>query len=286
MFQAPVQLPVIYAVALSTTRELGYPVVTITLVAELFGQLNSEFSGGQVYQAATMLVLATMLIIVLGRFRLHRRTAKVRIAEEEGMRHVLEERTRIARELHDVVAHHMSVIAIQASTAPYRFDHGRPEVDREFQAIGSSARDALQELRQVLDVLRGSAPAAMPGLTDLPKLVESSRLAGVPVRMIMDHPAPEPGPDVGYAAYRIVQEALSNVIRHATCATATVRIALEPAGLVVEVINERPPRPAGGPNPGGHGLTGIRERAEATGGKVWIGPTDRGGFLVRAILPA
>ncbi len=285
MLQAPVQLPVVYAIAVSTTRQVCYPVVSITLVAELFSQLHSEFSGGEVYQAAAILVLATMLTVVLGRFRVHRRTARFRIAEEVGLRHVLEERARIARELHDVVAHHMSVIAVQASTAPYRLEPGRPEVDREFQAIGSSAREALRELRQVLDVLRGAEPAATPGLTDLPKLIESTRLAGVPVRMISNGPAPAPGPEVQYAAYRIVQEALSNVIKHAAGADTAVWIANRPAELTIDVINERPPARPGPANPAGHGLTGMRERAEAIGGTVLVGPTDRGGFQLRATLP-
>jgi signal transduction histidine kinase len=91
---------------------------------------------------------------------------------------------------------------------------------------------------------------------------------------------------VQYAAYRIVQEALSNVIRHAAGADTTVRIASAPAGMIIDVINECPPSRVGPSNPSGHGLTGIRERAEATGGTAWVGPTDRGGFWVQATLPA
>ncbi|WP_152361488.1 sensor histidine kinase [Microlunatus speluncae] len=284
LFQAPVQLPVIYAFALSAPRRVCYPAVVITLITEALSQLNSEFGGG-VFQSAALLVLATMLAVVLGRFRVHRRTARVRIAEEEGMRQVLEERTRLARELHDVVAHHMSVIAVQASTAPYRLDPGRPEVDREFQAIGSSAREALQELRQVLDVLRGSESAPTPGLNDLPKLIESTRLAGVPVRMIMNGSTLVPAPEVQYAAYRIVQEGLSNVIKHAPGAETAVWIAVRTAGVAIDVINERPPARSGPPNPSGHGLIGMRERAEAVGGTLLVGPTDRGGFQLRAALP-
>ncbi len=223
---------------------------------------------------------------MFARFRVHRRRTKVQIAEEVGQRRVLEERTRIARELHDVVVHHMSVIAVQATTAPYRLESGlSAEVALEFQAIGASARASLHELRQMLDVLRGSESAATPGLNDLSKLIESTRMAGIPTLMIMNGAAPAPPSDVQHAAYRIVQEALSNVIKHAPGAATTVMVANQPPDLAIDVINKRPPVPTRPPNPPGHGLIGVRERAEAAGGTVLTGPTGDGGFRLRALLP-
>ncbi|WP_152361490.1 sensor histidine kinase [Microlunatus speluncae] len=289
--QLAAHLPVIFLVAISTPRRICYPAVLITLAAGL-SAIPQDFghSLNVIVQGAVIWSLATVLAMVLGRTRLQRRNAVVRIAEAEGRRQVLEERTRIARELHDVVAHHMSVIAVQASTASYRIKAGPPaELDDEFRAIGTSARESLRELRQVLDVLRGRDDGGRPGLADLPKLIESTRLAGIPVRLtspdsLPEQENPEQESRVEYAAYRIVQEALSNVIKHAAGAATTVRIDRpEPAVLRVSVINE-PSRP-GPPNPDGHGLVGMRERAGAIGGTVLVGPTESGGFRVEATLP-
>ncbi len=285
-FQLTSQLPVVYAVALSSRRQVAYPLTAITLAAGFIAPYGSEFGYGPATSAAAFWIPAMGLTVVLARFRVHRRQAKVRIAEEVGLRRVLEERNRIARELHDVVAHHMSVIAVQASTAPYRLDSGRlsTEVAQEFQAISASARGSLQELRQVLDVLRGAESTATPGLNELPKLIESTRLAGVPARMIMNGTASAPSADVQYAVYRIIQEALSNVIKHAPGAETVVKVAIRPPDLMIEVINERSPTRSAHPNPPGHGLTGVRERAQAADGTVTAGPTDDGGFQLRAIL--
>ncbi len=284
--QLAAHLPVIYLVALSVPRAIRYPAVAATLLGGLSAiPQGFGYSLNVVVQGAVIWTLATVLAVVMGRTRLQRRNAVIKIAEEQSRLRVLEERTRIARELHDVVAHHMSVIAVQASTAPYRIDPGGgDEVSREFQAIGASARESLREMRQVLDVLRGQE-VGMPGLTDLPKLIESTRSAGISVTLISPASPADQESAAGYAAYRIVQEALSNVIKHAAGAATSVRIDRpEPGVLRVEVINEPPARP-GPPNPGGHGLVGMRERAEGIGGTVQVGPTEGGGFQVRATLP-
>jgi signal transduction histidine kinase len=284
--QLAAHLPVIYLVAVSAPRSICYPAVAITLAAGLSAiPQGLGYSLNVVVQGAVIWALATVLAVVLGRARLQRRNAVIKIAEEQSRLRVLEERARIARDLHDVVAHHMSVIAVQASTAPFRIDPGaREETSREFRAIGASARESLQELRQVLDVLRGREDVGRPGLADLPKLIESARLAGVPVRLIGPGPVPEAGPEIGYAAYRIVQEALSNVIKHAAGSATTIRIDRTADRLELEVINDRPERPAS-PSTDGHGLVGIRERADAVGGTVQTGPTATGGFRVGASLP-
>ncbi|WP_152360302.1 sensor histidine kinase [Microlunatus speluncae] len=285
-FQLASQLPVIYAVALSPRRQVAFPLAAITLTAGFIAPYGSEFGYGPATSAAAFWIPAVALAVVLARFRVHHRRTKVRMAEEVEQRQALEERTRIARELHDVVAHHMSVIAVQASTAQYRIDSGlTAEIAEEFQSIGTSAQRSLQELRQVLGVLRGPEIAARPDLNDLPKLIESTRLAGVPARMIMNGAAATPTADLQYTAYRIIQEALSNVIKHAPGAKTTVTVEIRPHDLVIDVINKPASVRRDPPNTPGHGLTGVRERAEAAGGSMLARAVYGGGFQLRAVLP-
>jgi signal transduction histidine kinase len=212
----------------------------------------------------------------------------------EGERAVLEERQRIARELHDVVAHHMSVIAIQAEAAPYKAPDPPKELVESFAEIRASALSGLNELRRVLGVLRSEAPdtAPQPGLDDLDGLLESARGAGVTVTAgVTGTPRPLPA-GVDLSAYRIVQEALSNAMRHAPGAPVQVKLYYGDAALVVEVRNTSPPG-ARGPaendggvgEGGGHGIIGMRERATMLGGHLQAGPTEKGEFLVTAALP-
>lgn len=213
----------------------------------------------------------------------------------EGERALLEERQRIARELHDVVAHHMSVIAIQAEAAPYKTADPPAELVESFSQIRASALSGLHELRRVLGVLRSAGPdtAPQPGLDDLPALLESARNAGVTVTAEASG-IPEPisaGADL--SAYRIVQEALSNAMRHAPGSAVQVRLYYGEAALVIEVRNSH--RPGGAPaawgqdgdaEPGsGQGIVGMRERAAMLGGHLSAGPTGDGEFLVTAVLP-
>ncbi|WP_169807658.1 sensor histidine kinase [Herbidospora mongoliensis] len=205
-------------------------------------------------------------------------------------RQLPDERARIARELHDIVAFHMSVIAVQAATAPYRIEDGvSEEVSREFQTINVGARESLREMRQLLSALRHAGDAPSPGLADLPRLVESTRHAGLAVRLTIADPPHPPGPAVSLTAYRIIQEALSNVVRHATGAPTAVRVRTNDAGdrLLVEVENGRP----GADLPdltsarSGFGLVGMRERVAALGGELTTGSDGHGGFTVSATLP-
>ena len=211
----------------------------------------------------------------------------------EGERALLEERQRIARELHDVVAHHMSVIAIQAEAAPYKTPDPPKELVESFAEIRASALSGLKELRRVLGVLRSETPdtTPQPGLGDLDGLLESARSAGVTVTAGITG-TPRPLPDgVDLSAYRIVQEALSNAMRHAPGAAVEVKLYYGDAALVVEVRNECPPgyRTAetqdGAGEGGGHGIIGMRERATMLGGHLQAGPTEKGEFLVTAALP-
>nr|WP_312038510.1 sensor histidine kinase [Streptomyces galbus] len=229
-------------------------------------------------------------------------------AEERARRTLLEERNRIARELHDVVAHHMSVISIQAQVAPHLVENPSRELRENLDGIRQNALEALAELRRVLGVLRSENPddpyglgatggaaadAPQPTLDHLDALIENPRAAGLDVVSEVRGPAPVYPPGVQLSAYRIVQEALSNAMRHAPGARVRVELTHRPDGLCLEITNSRPsrpgPRPAGadaGAGPGmGHGLLGMRERAAMLGGRVTAHPTLHGGFCVLAFLP-
>ncbi len=207
--------------------------------------------------------------------------------EEEARRAVADERVRIARDLHDVVAHHLSVIVVQAEAAQEVLAT-RP--DRAGDAMGTvadTARTALGELRLVVGVLRsdgGRAP--QPDLDAVDDLVASVRQAGLEVAVRTEGEPRVVGGVVGVAAYRVVQEALTNVLRHAAAGQAEVALAYGDDALVVTVSDDgrggRMPDPD---RPGGHGLAGMRERVTVLGGSLDAGPRAEGGFAVRARLP-
>ncbi|MER7891213.1 histidine kinase [Micromonospora sp. NPDC094482] len=207
---------------------------------------------------------------------------------EKARRAVLEERTRIARELHDVVAHHMSMLAVRAETAPYRLEAVPEPARAEFVAIADSARAALTDMRRLLGVLRSESDEArtapQPGLAELPALVESAERAGMAVTLDTDVPTEPPAP-VGLATYRIVQEGLANAARHAAGAVVRVTLRARDGELAVRVVNDGGGTPGPAGRGGGHGLTGMRERAVSLGGTFTAGPTDDGGYAVDALLP-
>lgn len=213
-------------------------------------------------------------------------------ADERARRTLLEERHRIARELHDVVAHHMSVISIQAQVAPHLVQDPSDELKKNLAGIRENALEALAELRRVLGVLRSEeAPSQsarhtpQPSLERLGSLVASVRSAGLAVTLsTTGEPRPLP-PGVELSAYRIVQEALSNVMRHAPGASARVEIGHRAAGLTVRVTNTAPLRPAHTSHGVRHGLLGMRERTTMLGGDLATGPAPGGGWEVTAILP-
>src|SRR5215475_3131344 len=191
-------------------------------------------------------------------------------AEQERLA-VLEERTRIARELHDVVAHHMSLIAVRAETAPYRLTGLSETAKAEFGSLSEVAREALVEMRRLLGVLRHDQPAALapqPQLADLPALIDAARQAGLSVELSAP-PAPGPVPSgVGVCAYRIVQESLSNASQHAPGAAVTVSVGHDAGTVLLRVANGpgEAADPAGSEHGPGHGLTGMRERVALLGG--------------------
>ncbi|MFE5589373.1 sensor histidine kinase [Streptomyces sp. NPDC056549] len=222
-------------------------------------------------------------------------------AEERARRALLEERGRIARELHDVVAHHMSVISIQAQVAPHLVENPSPELRENLAGIRQNAVDALTELRRVLGVLRGDGAAGdaaagvrhapQPTLDRLGELLANVRATGLDVTAETVG-APRPlSPGTELSAYRIVQEALSNAMRHAPGGRAAVATHYHADGLTVRVTNTAATRPvgsvpSGGGREPGHGLLGMRERTAMLGGELAAGPTPDGGWDVTATLPA
>ena len=214
-------------------------------------------------------------------------------AEEAGRRLVVEERTRIARELHDVVAHSLSIITVQASTARFRHQDFSDEAGAEFDRIAGQSRQALDEMRGLLRVMRGSDEEAdrkpQPGLDDIAELVAQAGASGA--RITLDEPEGDWSAGIGMltglSAYRIVQEAISNALRHAPGSTVHVEVGRRAANVIVTVSNSAPPDVVQRPleHGAGHGLVGMRERAATLGGSVEVGPTDDGGFAVRAVLP-
>jgi signal transduction histidine kinase len=225
----------------------------------------------------------------------HDLTTERRLTQvEQARRVVLEERARIAREMHDVVAHHMSLIAVRAETAPYRLSDEPGTRESEFLAIASASRAALTDMRRLLGVLRSdpdAAATAPSGLAAIPAMVEAAGAAGLEVTMTSTSrpEAVTATPAVEQCAYRIVQEAISNATRHAPGAAIRITVTTDDRALHVSVHNTDP-----GPSPstrawpaagGGHGLTGMRERVGALGGELTAGPARAGGFEVSAALP-
>ena len=211
--------------------------------------------------------------------------------EDDARRRVDAERLRIARELHDVVAHSMATINVQAGVALHLLREQPEQAGKAveaMEAVRATSKEVLQELRGILHLLRSTDEAEptspVPRLSQLDDLVSTSARAGLPTSVLVSGPARHLAPAVDLAAYRVVQESLTNSLRHAGPAQARVHLDYGPAALVVEVSDDgRGPGPDSGQ--GGNGLLGMRERAEAVGGSLWTGPGHGGGFLVRAVLP-
>lgn len=237
--------------------------------------------------------VAQSVLVVSGAWMLGEGTKRwARRAErlaEEAARAVADERVRIARELHDIVAHHMSVISLQAGVAGYVLDTDLATARKAITTVGDTSREALTEMRRLLDVLRVDHDddyRPQPGLAALEELVERARGAGLPVDVVISGEVRElqPGPDL--CAYRVVQESLTNVLKHAGRAEARIDVDYGEQTLVLKVTdNGRAARVASGPDHQPHGIRGMRERAELYGGVLTAGPTAEGGFGVVLRLP-
>ncbi|MEV5597813.1 sensor histidine kinase [Streptomyces sp. NPDC052496] len=249
----------------------------------------------------TVLVVAVVALSELARVRREQfaRARAERLAAER--RRAAEERLRIARELHDVLAHSISVINVQAGVGLALLDDDPEQARTALTTIKAASKEALGEVRQVLDTLRtpGDAPRApAPGLDRLPELCEQAEAAGLTVEVSVSGTRTGLAPGTGLAAFRIVQEALTNVVRHSGSRTARVRLAHLPDALEITVDDDGPATAAGraaditgggdtggGRTGGGNGLLGMRERAAALGGTVEAGPRPDGGFRVHARIP-
>jgi signal transduction histidine kinase len=273
------------------------------VVAEL-GWAALQLTPGR-FQAPTVISNALLIAAVwlLGHFvgvrrlsvlQLEERTAELEEAREElARRAVVEERLRLARELHDVVAHAMSVIAVQSGVGAHVADTQPEEATRALAAIEATSRAALEELRRLLGVLRQADEpqgdlAPVPGLADLDSLLAEVAKAGLAVKLQVNGTRPPLPAGVDLSAYRIVQEALTNVVKHASPAHAEVMIGYRDQEVTVEVVDDGrgAVTPAGDGRGGtGHGLLGMRERVAAFGGELEVGPRPGGGFRVAARLP-
>ncbi|MFC9180908.1 MULTISPECIES: histidine kinase [Streptomyces] len=262
------------------------------LLTLFFGMLLEGGDPSITAPVATLSAFALLVVAVVQIRRDAEREVTVQrtvTAVERDRRTLLEERTTIARELHDVVAHHMSVVAIQAEAAPYRVENPPPELEQAFVTIRENAVAALTELRRVLGVVRAEdyeAPdAPQPTLAALDGLLDNVRETGLETEKVITGAVRELPQGVELSAYRIVQEALSNSLRHAPGASARVELGYVLGGLGLRVVNG-PPRGLAKPSPGaGHGITGMRERVAMLNGEMTAGTTADGGYEVAVFLP-
>lgn len=260
---------------------------SVLLVLPFLFNVATPFSGNDARLSGLLLLVVVVAALALGDARRQRGRAVAERDEAQRDQALMEERARIARELHDIVAHHVSMIAVQAETARLTTPGLPEEGEQRFKAIGDTARDSLSELRRLLGVLREDAPGEaertpQPGLADLEALVDAAREAGTQVRLTMIGRAESLSPGVDLTAYRIAQEALTNARRHAPGAEVDVELRYETDTLHLEVRDNGPGVAA---EANGHGIVGMRERAEMVGGTLHAGPAAGGGFAVSADLP-
>ncbi|MGW6278689.1 sensor histidine kinase [Kribbella sp. NPDC055071] len=242
----------------------------------------------------TVAVFSAVAVVVGDLLRTRAETGR-RLAEQETIsrteraeRARLQERARIARELHDVVAHHLSVVVVRADSAPHRLADVPDDVRAEFAEIAAAARASLTEMRRVLLLLREPVQqpptGPQPGLEQLQELVASTRRAGADVRIDGGVPVGL-DPAVELTAYRVVQEALSNAVRHAPESVVLIEVRRTGEQLAVSVRNSAPRSTSPDAAGSGHGLVGMRERVTLVEGTLTIGPTPEGGYLVEASIP-
>ncbi len=319
--------PLATTLAFFTVMErCGPRIRRITVVLTAIGTTISQLSPGhnQPYDAtvSVFITLTAWMAAVISRTRqahIHEVEDRARRAESErddrAAWAAAEERTRIARELHDVVAHHVSLMAVQAEAATSLLPDRPAEATRSVEIIASTARQALTELRRLLGVLRGPSDhletSPSVSLAGLDAVLDQVRGAGLRVEFTVRGTPGPLAPGIDLTAYRIVQEALTNTIRHARASQAAVTLSYEPGYVTVSVTDSGPwppngpamaagavanghgggangaaARRPGPPRSGGFGLAGIAERVASCGGNLTVGPTGGGGFAVTARLPA
>jgi signal transduction histidine kinase len=268
--------------------------VTIYLLAGHAGtNVQDAFGGYEIIERASpntvfvFEILALWLTGVFVRTRRHSALLAARNAalDRQAEQAVFAERARIARDMHDIIAHHLSVVVLQAAGCRAQ---GTPSL-AALEKIESSGRQALIETRRLLGVWRGPGEIAtlvpQPGIGELAALATSVRSAGLPVSLAIDGDHAKLPPAVDVCVYRIVQEALTNVLKHAGPARAAVTVNCADDAVMIEVADDGRENPVAGAHAGRHGLVGMRERVAVFGGELRAGPEPGGGFAVRARLP-
>ncbi len=275
-----------YTLAVATPPRWSLPTAAGCLAAVVAAL---AVTGGDLWSATGAVVYGAIMTApgwLIGWTVRERRALAARQTEQLTRQAVADERLRIARELHDIVAHTMSLIVVKAAVGNHVAEASPQEARDALRVIEATGRGALLEMRRALGMLRDETTyAPAPGLADLPALAGQASHGDVDVRVEVTGPAPQESvpESVGLSAYRIVQEALTNVVKHAAPATCRVAVTIGPADVRVDVTDDgrRPARPPGT----GHGLIGMRERVASHGGEFSAGPRDGGGFAVSASLP-
>jgi signal transduction histidine kinase len=278
--------------ATGSHRRAAWVVIVVGYVSAVWVEPLAHGTGVSLALALALGGWLAGLVVAAETVRLRRERAADRQAARQLdiRRRVGEERLRMARDLHDVIGHHISLISVQAGVGLDLMDSQPEQARAALTAIRAVSKDALDELRAMLAALRADdetaprSPAA--GVARLPELIGHARAAGLTVRTeVAGEPAPLPVA-VDLAAYRIIAESLTNVARHASRSTAVVRLRYESATLVIEVLDDGPAAAPGGSPPGaGSGIMSMRDRARALGGSLAAGPRPGGGFAVTARLP-
>ncbi|MFI0485159.1 sensor histidine kinase [Actinomadura sp. 9N215] len=287
----------LYSVAAAGHLVVAGVLVTLSMTATLYGDIRGD--ANHLADAAGFLLAGWFVAVIAVGGVVRNRRAYLREAEEraraaergreaEARRRAVEERLRIARELHDVLGHNISLINVQATAALHGLRREPERAEAALTAIKQASKDTLREMRATLGVLRRVDEAApvgpAPGLARLDELTDGLAAAGLTVRTEVEgDPRPLPA-EADLAAYRIVQEALTNVTRHSSASAAVVRLRYGDGEVTVQVHDDG--APTAGPSGDGSGIRGMRDRAEALGGDFDAGARPGGGFTIRARLPA
>ncbi|OPC77217.1 two-component sensor histidine kinase [Embleya scabrispora] len=290
-FDVPV---VAYLFAVYAAMRAGHRRATVTasviLLAVLpLAALVSLHDGGEAYARARGALEIAWLIAAGAAGEALRQAERradeaERTREETARRRADEERLHIARELHDSLTHQISVIKVQAEVAVHLAQRRGEDVPEALRVIREAGREASRDLRATLEALRDDGKAPPLGMDHVPELVDRARASGLAATLTVDGQRPDVPAPVDRTAYRIVQESLTNVVRHAGAASATVRIDYRPDALAIRVDDDGTATPGGSPG-AGVGLTGMRERVAALGGRLVAEPRAGGGFTVQAELP-
>ena len=264
-------------------------VFAVPLLVPFVINTGRPLDGGHSSLSSAIPLLFLLAALVIGEAMRKRGLAVAALGESTRAQVVMEERARIARELHDIVAHHLSVITVESEVARLTSPELPGDAAGRFESIASTAREALNETRRLLGVLRDDVAAKperapQPGLDDLDDLVQRAQATGTPVRLVREGRIARLPRGVDLAAYRIVQEALTNARRHAPGAAVDVEVSYTADALRLH-IRDHGPGLVDGDAPEGHGLMGMRERAMLAGGTFSAGPAEGDGFEVLATLP-